>query len=71
VGNSNIGFKIFFDLQICWRLADERFRGCMSKYDVTYHLWGFLGWEIQIFGLEYFFDLNEFTFWPQNLLEAG
>ena len=35
----------------CWRPGKAKFRGCIVKYHVTYHLWGFLGWEIQILGL--------------------
>ena len=36
---------------------DERFRGCTAKYHVIYHLWGFLGQEIQILGFQCFWPL--------------
>ena len=38
----------------CWRPGKAKFRGCIVKYHVTYHLWGFLGWEIQILGFKCF-----------------
>ena len=59
-----------FGLKICWRLAEDRFRGCTVKYHVTYRLWVLLGWEIQILGLKYFLTSKSAGGWLMKDLEA-
>jgi hypothetical protein len=72
-----LGLKCFltsmrshFGLKICWRLVEDRFRGCTVKYHVTYCLLVLLGWEIQILGLKYFLTSKSVGGWLMKDLEA-
>ena len=59
-----------FGLKICWRLAEDRFRGYLVKYHVAYHYGVFWDGKFKYWVFNVF-ELYEVTFWPQNLLEAG